>query len=64
LGVKEPPLGLTQVENKSPDNGFLTCSKVLQLKLDADLVTLAACMSGVGRPGRQPRPALNFALHR
>ena len=35
-GVQEPTLVLTQVENKPPDNGFLTFSKVLQLKLDAD----------------------------
>ena len=31
------------------DNGFLTFHKVLKLKLDADLVTLAACMTGVGQ---------------
>ena len=59
-GVKEPTLVLTQVENKSPDNGFLTFSKVLQLKLDADLVTLAACMTGVGQV-MQGEGVLNFA---
>ena len=36
-GVQEPTLVLTQVENKAPDNGFLTSSKVLQLKLDVAL---------------------------
>jgi CHAT domain-containing protein len=59
-GVQEPTLVLTQVENKSPDDGFLTFSKVLQLKLDADLVTLAACMTGVG-PVMQGEGVLNFA---
>jgi CHAT domain-containing protein/Tfp pilus assembly protein PilF len=59
-GVREPTLVLTQVENQPPDNGFLTFSKVLQLKLDADLVTLAACMTGVGRV-MQGEGVLNFA---
>ncbi len=59
-GVKEPTLVLTQVENKPPDDGFLTFSKVLQLKLDADLVTLAACMTGVGQV-MQGEGVLNFA---
>jgi hypothetical protein len=36
-GVREPTLVLTQVGNKPPDNGFLTFSKVLRLKLDTDL---------------------------
>ncbi len=58
--VKEPTLVLTQVENKPPDDGFLTFSKVLQLKLDADLVTLAACMTGVGQV-MQGEGVLNFA---
>lgn len=48
-GIQEPTLVLSQVENQSPDNGFLTLHKVLQLNLDADLVTLAACMTGVGQ---------------
>jgi len=59
-GVPEPTLVLTQVENKPPDNGFLTFSKVLQLKLDADVVTLAACMTGVGQV-MQGEGVLNFA---
>jgi CHAT domain-containing protein len=59
-GVREPTLVLTQVDNKAPDNGFLTFSKVLQLKLDADLVTLAACMTGVGQV-MQGEGVLNFA---
>jgi len=59
-GVQEPTLVLTQVENKPPDDGFLSLSKVVQLKLDADLVTLAACMTGVGRV-MQGEGVLNFA---
>jgi len=59
-GVQEPTLVLTQVENKAPDNGFLSFSKVVQLKLDADLVTLAACMTGVGQV-MQGEGVLNFA---
>jgi CHAT domain-containing protein len=59
-GVQEPTLVLTQVENKAPDDGFLTFSNVLQLKLDADLVTLAACMTGVGQV-MQGEGVLNFA---
>jgi CHAT domain-containing protein/Tfp pilus assembly protein PilF len=58
--VQEPTLVLTQVENKPPDNGFLTFSEVLRLKLDADLVTLAACMTGVGQV-MQGEGVLNFA---
>jgi len=59
-GLQEPTLVLSQVENKPPDNGFLTFHKVLQLKLDADLVALAACMTGVGRV-TQGEGVLNFA---
>ncbi len=59
-GVQEPTLVLSQVENKKPDDGFLTFSDVLYLKLDADLVTLAACMTGVGQV-MQGEGVLNFA---
>lgn len=58
--VKEPTLVLTQVENKPPDDGFLTFSNVLKLKLDAQLVSLAACMTGVGQV-MQGEGVLNFA---
>ena len=60
-GVKQPVLVLTQVENQPPANGMLTFTKVLQkVKLDADLVTLAACMTGVGQV-MQGEGVLNFA---
>jgi CHAT domain-containing protein len=59
-GVQEPTLVLSQVENQPPDDGFLTFHKVLGLKLDADLVTLAACMTGVGQVTRG-EGVLNFS---
>ncbi|MDD2903869.1 MAG: CHAT domain-containing protein, partial [Syntrophales bacterium] len=59
-GIKEPVLVLTQVDNKSPDNGMLTFSEVMQFKLDADLVSLAACMTGVGQV-MQGEGVVNFA---
>ena len=58
--VQEPVLVLTQVGNKAPDTGFLSFSDVLNMRLDADLVTLAACMTGVG-PVMRGEGALNFA---
>jgi CHAT domain-containing protein len=48
-GLLQPVLILTQVENEPPDDGNLTFTEVLNLKLDADLVTLAACLTGVGQ---------------
>jgi CHAT domain-containing protein len=59
-GGQEPTLVLTQVENQAPENGFLTFNKVLHLRLDADLVALAACMTGVGKV-TQGEGVLNFA---
>ena len=59
-GIKEPVLVLTQVDNKAPDNGMLTFNKVMQFRLDADLVSLAACMTGVGQV-MQGEGVLNFA---
>lgn len=58
--VQEPVLVLSQVGNKPPDNGLLTFSDVLGMKLDAEIVTLAACMTGVGQVMRG-EGALNFA---
>ena len=59
-GLQEPVLVLTQVETKSKDDGFLAFSEVMNLKMDAEVVTLAACMTGVGRV-MQGEGVLNFA---
>ncbi|MBM4273475.1 MAG: CHAT domain-containing protein [Deltaproteobacteria bacterium] len=48
-GINEPFILLGQVENQDQDNGFLTLSKVLGLKLDADMVVLSACLTGRGK---------------
>jgi tetratricopeptide (TPR) repeat protein len=47
-GKKEPFILLGQVENKGKDDGFLTLSKVLDLKLQAQMVVLSACVTGTG----------------
>lgn len=59
-GLQEPVLVLSQVDTKSQDDGFLTFSEVMNFKLNADVVTLAACMTGVGRV-MQGEGVLNFA---
>ncbi|MBF0327813.1 MAG: CHAT domain-containing protein [Nitrospirae bacterium] len=48
-GLKEPFIILGQVENKNDDDGFLTLSEVLELKLNADMVVLSACSTGRGK---------------
>jgi len=48
-GIREPFLLLGQVGNTGPDNGFLTLSKVLGLKLNAEMVALSACVTGRGK---------------
>ena len=48
-GIKEPFIILGQVENRGKDDGFLTLSEVLELKLNADIVVLSACSTGKGR---------------
>ncbi|MCX5795792.1 MAG: CHAT domain-containing protein [Elusimicrobia bacterium] len=47
--LKEPALVLGQMDAGGED-GFLTMGEVAQLKLNADLVALTACQTGVGRP--------------
>lgn len=47
-GIKEPFIILGQVENRGSDNGFLTLSEVLGLKLDSQMVVLSACSTGQG----------------
>jgi tetratricopeptide (TPR) repeat protein len=48
-GIREPFLLLGQVGNEGRDNGFLTLSKVLGLKLRAEMVVLSACLTGRGK---------------
>jgi CHAT domain-containing protein/Tfp pilus assembly protein PilF len=48
-GLNEPFILLGQVENESKDDGFLTLSEVLDLRLNADIVVLSACVTGVGK---------------
>jgi CHAT domain-containing protein len=47
-GINEPFLLLGQVENTTQDDGLLTLSEVLDLRLDADMVVLSACVTGRG----------------
>ncbi|MGC9046085.1 MAG: tetratricopeptide repeat protein, partial [Thermodesulfovibrio sp.] len=47
-GVNEPFILLGQVENQGED-GFLTLSEVADMKLNADIVVLSACVTGVGK---------------
>ena len=48
-GIMEPFIILGQVGNDSRAEGFLTLSKVLGLRLQADMVVLSACSTGRGR---------------
>jgi CHAT domain-containing protein len=48
-GIYEPFILLGQVENREGDDGFLTLSEVLDLKLNADMVVLSACLTGRGK---------------
>jgi len=48
-GIKEPFMILGQVENRGADDGLLTLSEVLALRLDADMVVLSACSTGKGK---------------
>ena len=42
----ESPIG---VENEKEDDGFLTLSEVLGMKLDAEMAVLSACVTGKGK---------------
>lgn len=48
-GIEEPFILLGLVENRNKDDGFLTLSEVLGLKLRADLVVISACLTGRGK---------------
>jgi CHAT domain-containing protein/Tfp pilus assembly protein PilF len=48
-GIKEPFILLGQVRNDPGDDGFLTLSEVLGLKLRAQMVVLSACVTGRGK---------------
>lgn len=47
-GINEPFILLGQVENQG-DDGFLTLSEVTGIRLNADMVVLSACVTGVGK---------------
>lgn len=47
--VNEPFILLSQRDKQGGNDGFLTLSEVLDLKLHAELVMLSACVTGVGK---------------
>ena len=47
--VREPALVLSQIGNGEDADGFLTMSEVMELKLNADVVALTACRTGIGK---------------
>jgi CHAT domain-containing protein len=49
VGAQEPVLLLTLVNQPEKWDGFLTMSEVMGLNLNADIVVLTACQSGLGR---------------
>jgi CHAT domain-containing protein len=48
-GIQEPVLVLTLVDQPKDQDGFLRLSEVMGLKLNADMVALTACQTGLGR---------------
>jgi len=59
-GIKEPFILLGQVENEGGEDGFLTLSEVMGLKLDAEVVVLSACNTGRGE-AIEGEGVMNFA---
>jgi CHAT domain-containing protein len=48
-GIQEPVLVLTLVDQPEGKDGFLRMTEVMGLKMNAELVALTACQSGLGR---------------
>ena len=48
-GIQEPVLVLTLVGQPEGKDGFLRMSEVMGLKMNADIVALTACQTGLGR---------------
>jgi CHAT domain-containing protein len=59
-GINEPFLILGQVENTEEDDGLLALSEVLELRLDAEMVVLSACVTGRGE-ATEGEGVVNFA---
>ena len=59
-GINEPFLILGQVENTDEDDGLLALSEVLDLRLDAEMVVLSACVTGRGE-ATEGEGVVNFA---
>jgi len=47
--IKEPALVLCLVNNTGDDDGFLTMSRVMDMKMGADVAVLSACKTGLGK---------------
>ena len=47
--IRQPALVLNQVGNRAAEDGFLTMTEVMGLKLGAEVAALTACETGVGK---------------
>ena len=47
--IQQPALVLSQVKKDENNDGFLTLGEVLSLKMNADVVALSACKTGLGK---------------